>query len=93
MRLDEKRSVTDPGDTDLSGAQHGKFGGRVITGAFGEKSWNEDAGQVIALMPIRARPEIYPRRFFVPRSIFWRLTDYIPSTLFRKRNRHLRGTI
>ena len=53
VRLNQKRGVPDPSNAHLAFPDFRKLRGRVIARTFGEKRGNEDAGQKIALVPVR----------------------------------------
>src|SRR5262249_50183859 len=58
VSLDEKRGVTDPCDTNLALAKFWKVRPRLPTRAFNKKRWDQDAGEKIAPMPGRSRPQL-----------------------------------
>jgi hypothetical protein len=93
MRLDQKRGVSDPCDTDLARLNSRELGQLMIAGTPGEKRWNQDLSKKIALVPIGPRPHTHTGRSFSLSAVFRRLTDDIPSALFRKRNRHFGATL
>ena len=76
MRLNQKRSVPDPGDADLAFSNFRKFRRRVIARALDEKRRNENAGEKIAFVPVgRGRSFTRVERlFWAPFSDAWRTT-------------------
>ena len=96
VRLDEKRSVADPRNADLTFADLRKLRRHVFAGSLHEQRWNQNAGQKITFMPIgpRTQPDAgrMPPRW--NRSIaVWRLTNDISPFLFRKADWHGLRTI
>src|SRR5262245_44666797 len=89
--LDQKGSVTDPGDADLAFANLRKLRRHVFAGSLHEQRWNQNTGQEIALVPIRARPEPHAGRM-KPRwnrsIVVWRLANDVSPFLFRKADWH-----
>ena len=57
VRLDEKRSVADPGNADLAFADLRKLRRHVFAGSLHEQRWNQNARQKIAFMPIGPRTQ------------------------------------
>ena len=53
VRLNQKRGMPDPGNAHLAFPDFRKLRRRVIAGTLGEKRRNKDAGQKIALVPVR----------------------------------------
>lgn len=51
IQLDEKGGVADPGYANLILLELGKNGGIPLTGALGEKGWDQDLGEKIPSMP------------------------------------------
>ena len=93
MRLNQKGGVPDPSDADLSGRNLWKFRRHMHTGTLREKGRDKNLGQKITSVPVPAGTHFHTGRSFVLRTVLRRLANNIPSTLFRKRNRHFRGTI
>lgn len=93
MRLNEKRSVPDPSDTDFALSNLGENGRDMNAGTFREERRNEDFGEEIAPVPVRTKAETNARGRFVLRTVFGRLANDVPAAFLRKRNRHFRGTI
>src|SRR4029077_7037612 len=69
VRLDQERGVADPGDADLALADFRELRTSVVAGAFREKRGDEDLGEKIALVPIRARDEPDAGGTFVFRAV------------------------
>ena len=86
--LDQKRRVSDPRNADFAFADFREMRPRAIAGALGEKRRDEDFGQKIALVPVRARNEANASRTFVFGAVLLGLANDIPPAFFRKRNRH-----
>ena len=80
--------MPDPGDADFAFADFRETRRRVIAGTFDEKRWDEDGGEEVALMPVRAGPQLDPRGAFIFRTVLRRLANDVPPAFFRKRNRH-----
>ena len=93
MRLNQKRSVADPSDTDFALPNLGEDGRDMNAGAFRKKRWNENFGEEVAPVPVGAKTETNARGRFVLRAVFRRLANDVPPAFLRKRNRHLRGSI
>jgi hypothetical protein len=75
VRLNQKRSVPNPGDANLAGLYFGKQRAGARAGTFREQRWDPNAGDEIALGPIAARAEFYSRRF--PRATRRSLANYL----------------
>ena len=90
--LNQKRRVTDPGDTKLTWRKFGKLRRRMGPRSLGEKRGNEDAGEIIAFMPVAPRSQRYSGRSF-PGAILRRLANDFSPAFVRKRIRHSRATI
>ena len=91
VRLDEKRSMADPGNADLAFADLRKLRRHVFAGSLHEQRRNQNARQEIAFVPIgpRTQPDTgrMPPRW--NRSIaVWRLANNISPFLFRKADWH-----
>ena len=56
MRLDQERSVSDPGDADLSGSNQRELRERIITGTPRKKRRNQNFSEKIAFVPVGRRP-------------------------------------
>lgn len=85
VSLNQERSVTDPGDTNLARLDFGEQRPGVSrAGTFGEKRGNPHAGDEITFGPIAARTKLYSLRLF--RAGFLRVANDLP--LSRKRIRH-----
>ena len=93
MRLDQERGMSNPGDADFAGSNQRELRERIITGTPRKKRRNQNFSEKIALVPVGRRPQAHTRRSFGLSAVFRRLTDDIPSALFRKRNRHFGATI
>ena len=93
VSLDQERGMPDPGDADFAFADFGKLGLGTIPGALGKKRGNQDAGEKIAFVPVRARPKPDTGGTFVFGAILRRLANDVPPAFFRKRNRHCRASI
>ena len=53
VSLNQKRGVSNPGNANFALPNLRKLRRCMITGSLGEKRRNEDAGQEIALVPVR----------------------------------------
>lgn len=93
MRLNQKRSVADPSDTDFAWANLGEFRRHMNAGAFREKRWNQHFSEEIAAVPVGRGAETNASGTLILRAVFRRLANDVPSAFLRKRNRHLRGNI
>jgi hypothetical protein len=80
VRLNQKRSVPNPRDANFALADFRELRPRMITGALGEKRRDEDAGEKIALVPIRRRAQSHARRTLCSSAIPGRLANDIPPT-------------
>src|SRR6266478_9551778 len=87
--LNQKGRMTDPSETDLSGLDFWKNRRRELASAPNEERWNENFGQKIAPVPIRARTQLHPGGAFGLRTVSRHLANDVPAAFFRKRNRHL----
>jgi len=90
VRLDEKRSVADPGNADLALADLGKLRRHIFARSLYEQRRNQNTREKIALVPIRSRTQPNPGGMSQwNRSIVvWRLANDISSSLFRKADWH-----
>src|SRR5262245_44299745 len=89
--LDQKGSVTDPGNADLAFANLRKLRRHVFAGSLHEQRWNQNARQKIAFMPVGSRTQ--PDAGGMPaqwnKSIFvLRLANDLSPFLFRKADWH-----
>ena len=81
MSLNQERSVSDPGDANFALPNFRKLRLRMITSALGKKRRNEDAGQEIALVPVRRWAQSHARGTLVTSTIPGRLANDIPPAL------------
>ena len=96
MRLNQERSVADPGDTDLAFPDLGKFGRHIFARSLHEQRWNQNTGKKIAFMPIgpRTQPDASGMPPCCNRCIaVWRLANNVSPFLFRKADWHGLRTI
>ena len=93
MRLDEKRRVPDPGDSDFAFADFRELRPGVITGALREERRDQNFGEEIALVPICARDEPDAGGTFIFGAVPRGLANDVPPTFSRKRNRHAGASI
>ena len=80
VRLNQKRSVSNPRDANFAVADFRELRPRMITGALGEKRRDEDAGEKIALVPVRRRAQSHPRGTLCSCAIPGRLANDISPT-------------
>ena len=80
--------MPDPGDSHFASADFREMRTRVIAGALGEERRDQDFGEKIALVPIRARDEADSSGPLVFRAVIRGLANDVPPAFFRKRNRH-----
>src|SRR2546423_1353619 len=85
--------MPDPGDADLPGFDRRKHRRGKFPRPLSKQRGDENFREVITLMPVTPRTQFYPRGLAILLPVVGRLTNYVPSTLFRKRNRHLPRTI
>ena len=78
LRLNQKRSVTNPGDADLALANFGKTRLRPIARSLDEERWNQDAGKEISLVPVDAWPQTDARGSLVPGTVPGSLANHAP---------------
>jgi|SRR5437016_3001378 len=64
VRLQQKRSVSDPGETNFAFLDLGKLRLKTVAGAPDKKRRNQDAGEKIAFVPVRARTQANTGRAF-----------------------------
>src|SRR5712691_10421667 len=57
VRLQQKRSVSDPGETNFASLDFGELRLKMIAGTPDKKRRNQDAGKEIAFVPVRARTQ------------------------------------
>ena len=88
VRLDQERSVPDPGDADFAFADFREMRAGVIAGALGEERGDQDLGEEVALVPVGARTQLDAGGAFVFRAVLRGLANDVPPAFFRKRNRH-----
>ena len=69
VRLNQERGVPDPGDADFAFANLWKARRRVIAGTFDEERRNEDGGEEVALVPVRAWPQLDAGGAFIFRTV------------------------
>ena len=93
VSLNQKRSVADPGNAHLAFANFRELRGGVIAGTLREERWDQDFGEEIALVPIRARDEPDAGGTFIFGAVLGSLANDVPPAFFRKRNRHGCATI
>ena len=93
MGLDQERSVADPGHADLALADLGELRARLSAGALREQRRDQDFGEEIAFVPIRARDEPDAGRTFIFGAVPRGLANDVPLTFSRKRNRHAGASI
>src|SRR5205085_5187278 len=93
VSLNQKRSVADPGDADLALANLRELWTRVIAGTLREERRDQDFGEEIALVPIRARDEPDAGGALIFGAIVRALANDVPPAFFRKRNRHAGASI
>src|SRR6184192_1407733 len=74
VRLNQKRSVSNPGDAHFAFPDFRKLRPRMIASALGEKRRNQDAGQKIALVPVGSWTQAHTRERLVaaPSPDVWR---------------------
>ena len=85
--------MTDPGDADLAFADFREQRPGVVAGALGEERRDEDFGEEIALVPIRARDQPDAGGTFIFGAVLRGLANDVPPAFFRKRNRHCCASI
>src|SRR5437588_12639496 len=91
--LQQKRSVSDPGEANFAFLYSGELRLKMIAGTPDKKRRNQDAGEEIAFVPFRSRTQANPGRAFRESAILRFLTNDVPPAFFRKRNRHSRASI
>ena len=91
--LDEKRGMSDPGDTNFAFADFRKLRRRVTTGALDEKRRNENTGEKIAFVPVGSWAQPDAGGAFGSRAIARDLANDIASASFWETNRHFRESI
>ena len=93
VRLNQKRSVPDPGNAYFAFADFRKVRLRMIASALGEKRRNQDAGQKIALVPVGSWTQAHTRGTLGSRAIPGCLANDIPPAFLWKTDRHFRESI
>ena len=88
MRLNQERSVADPGNADLALADLWKMRAQMIAGALHEKRRDQDRGEEVAFVPVGARTQLDAGRTLVRGAVLRGLANDVPPAFFRKRNRH-----
>src|SRR6266568_3426969 len=91
--LQQKRSVSDPGEANFTSLDFWKLRLKMIAGTPDKKRRNQDAGEEIAFVPVRPRTQANTGGAFRGRAILRFLTNDVPAAFFRKRNRHFRASI
>jgi len=61
--------VPDPGNADFAFADFRETRRRVIAGTFDEERWDEDGGEEVALVPVRAWPQLDAGGAFIFRTV------------------------
>ena len=93
VRLNQKRSVADPGDADFTFANLREMRTHVIAGALGKKRGDQNRREEIAFVPVGARTQFDPGGALVLSSVLRGLANDVPAAFFRKGNRHCCATI
>ena len=93
VRLNQKRSVPNPGDAHFAFPDFRKLRPRMIASALGEKRRNQDAGQKIALVPVGSWTQADTRGTLGSRAIPECLANDIPPAFLWKTNGHFRESI
>ena len=88
VSLHEKRSVSDPGDADLAFADLRKLRRRVTASALYKKRRDQDAGEKIALVPVRSWTQSDAGGTLYRHPISRCLANNIPPAFFCETNRH-----
>ena len=81
-RLEEKRSVPDPGETDLAVVNFRELRRRVIPGAFGEERRDQNLGEEVAFVPVPMGTQTHASRAFGGGAFLRFLTNNVSATFF-----------
>lgn len=81
MRLNEERSVTDPGNADFTGPNDRELGRDVIALALGKERRDQHFGQIVPLVPIGSRAHFYPCGLLCLGAVLRRFADDVASAL------------
>ena len=73
--------MSNPGDANFALPNLRELRSRMITSALGKQRRDEDAGQEIALVPVRRRAQSHAGGTLVTRTIPGRLANDIPPAL------------
>ncbi len=93
VRLQQKRSMPDPGEANFAFSDCGEVRLKMVAGAPDKKRRNQDAGEEIALVPVRPRTQANTGGAFRRSAILRFLANDVPAALFRERNRHSQASI